>query len=313
MPTVSVIIPAYNRAKYVTKAIDSVLAQTYTDYEIIVVDDGSTDNTKDVLLPYMERINYIYQENKGVSAARNTGIRAATGRWIAFLDSDDIWLEEKLSAQMKYIKDSDAKVCFTNVTHIHEPKPLSFNDQDKCGATASKTFTEPFVLILDDFHQLYIQTMLIDRNLLEKAGCFDECMTIAEDTRLIFNLAFETAFIYIFTPQAIINRTIERKGLINDSIETRRNLNDAHISILSDVYFRCRKKNKSVTNNMCHLLGYFLSRRAEIACVDKDYQDAKRFAKDALHFAGDFKTYLRSMAVRLCPLLVAKRCKRVWN
>lgn len=102
-PTVSVVIPTYNRAKYVTETIDSVLSQSYTDYEIIVVDDGSTDNTREALAPYMDRIRYIHQQNSGVSAARNRGIKAARGKWIAFLDSDDIWLPEKLAVQIKDI------------------------------------------------------------------------------------------------------------------------------------------------------------------------------------------------------------------
>ena len=104
-PLVSVIIPTYNYGRFVTEAVESVLAQVlpdgqaYTDYEIIVVDDGSTDDTRERLAPYLDRIRYIYQENRGLSAARNTGIKAARGNFIAFLDSDDLWLPEKLAVQ----------------------------------------------------------------------------------------------------------------------------------------------------------------------------------------------------------------------
>ena len=97
-PTVSVIIPTYNRAHLVGRAIKSVLNQTYRDFEIIVVDDGSTDNTKDIIKEFQKkdkRIKYIpYEKNKGGSAARNTGIKAAKGEYIAFLDSDDEWAYE---------------------------------------------------------------------------------------------------------------------------------------------------------------------------------------------------------------------------
>ena len=105
-PLVSIIIPAYNVEKYVQEAIDSALSQIYKDIEIIVVDDGSTDNTKKVLNPYIKKgqIHYIYQENKGLSSARNTGIRAAKGGYIAFLDSDDLFLPEKMQRQVDFLE-----------------------------------------------------------------------------------------------------------------------------------------------------------------------------------------------------------------
>jgi len=97
---VSVIIPAYNGAAFLPEAIDSVLAQDYEPLEILVVDDGSTDDTHDVLRPYAPRIRYFYQENRGPSAARNLGIERARGDLIAFLDADDRWLPGKLAAQV---------------------------------------------------------------------------------------------------------------------------------------------------------------------------------------------------------------------
>lgn len=100
MPTVSVVIPTYNTAGYVTRAVDSVLAQTYQDLEIIVVDDGSTDATRERLAPYGNRIHYLYQENQERAAARNTGIRYAQGEYVAFLDADDYWLPSKLEQQV---------------------------------------------------------------------------------------------------------------------------------------------------------------------------------------------------------------------
>ncbi|MBO8173074.1 MAG: glycosyltransferase [Bacillaceae bacterium] len=104
MARVSVIIPTYNRARFIEDAIQSVLNQTYKDYEIIVVDDGSTDDTKDRVIKFGDKVRYIYQENQGPSAARNTGIRYARGEYIAFLDSDDRFLPDKLRKQMKYIR-----------------------------------------------------------------------------------------------------------------------------------------------------------------------------------------------------------------
>lgn len=103
-PEVSVVIPAYNSANFLGQALDSVFAQTYTDYEVIVVDDGSTDDTKTILQPYLSRINYIYQENQGVAAARNKGIEVARGNLVAFLDADDLFLPQKLQQQVALMK-----------------------------------------------------------------------------------------------------------------------------------------------------------------------------------------------------------------
>src|SRR5262245_24730960 len=96
---VSVVIPTFNRAHLITGAIESVLAQTLPPLEIIVVDDGSTDDTPERLAPYLDRIVFLGQENRGVSAARNAGIQAARGNLIAFLDSDDVWHPRKIEIQ----------------------------------------------------------------------------------------------------------------------------------------------------------------------------------------------------------------------
>ena len=99
-PLVSVVIPTYNSAEFLIQALESVFNQTYTNYEVIVVDDGSTDNTRQVIEPYRSRLNYIYQANQGVAVARNKGIEVARGEWIAFLDADDLFLPQKLQQQV---------------------------------------------------------------------------------------------------------------------------------------------------------------------------------------------------------------------
>src|SRR5574340_444159 len=101
---VSVIIPTYNRAALVPEAVASVLGQTWREFEVLVVDDGSTDGTLAALAPYAGQIRFLRRESRGgVSAARNTGIAAARGEWLAFLDSDDLWRPEKLARQMAYL------------------------------------------------------------------------------------------------------------------------------------------------------------------------------------------------------------------
>ena len=98
MSSVSVVIPTLNHGRYIRRAIDSVLAQTKAPDEVVVVDDGSTDDTEEVLASYGNAIQYVYQDNQGVSAARNTGIRLSTSNWVAFLDADDDWLNTNYRA-----------------------------------------------------------------------------------------------------------------------------------------------------------------------------------------------------------------------
>jgi glycosyltransferase involved in cell wall biosynthesis len=102
---VSVIIPNHNYARYIGEAVDGVLAQTYADIEIIVVDDGSTDNSEEILSAYGDRINVIFQQNQGVSAARNNGVRSSRGQYLAFLDADDSWMPQKLEKQVRAFED----------------------------------------------------------------------------------------------------------------------------------------------------------------------------------------------------------------
>src|SRR5215212_10925703 len=102
MPLVSVIIPAYNAGRTITAAVGSVLAQTFRDYEIVVADDGSTDDTGQCVARFGERVTYLRQDNAGPASARNLALRHATGKYVAFLDADDVWLPRKLERQIAY-------------------------------------------------------------------------------------------------------------------------------------------------------------------------------------------------------------------
>src|SRR5690349_17003226 len=119
-PAVSIIIPTFNRSSRLINAIESALRQTYTDFEIMVVDDGSTDDTRERLKPYVGRIRYVYQQNRGASAAKNKGIALATGKWVSILDDDDEWLPTKLECQLEALAryHEECGACFTNCQFI---------------------------------------------------------------------------------------------------------------------------------------------------------------------------------------------------
>jgi len=114
-----VVIPTYNRFPQVKHAIESVLSQTYRDFELWVVDDGSTDGTGEALRAYGDRITYVWQENNGVSAARNVGLRVSRGKYVAFLDSDDLWMPRKLEIQVRCMEENPQfPLCYTDEVWI---------------------------------------------------------------------------------------------------------------------------------------------------------------------------------------------------
>ena len=194
-PTVSVIIPTHNRAKLLGRAIESVREQTYHNLEIIVVDDNSTDNTEEVVKKFRDpRLTYIrHERNRGGSAARNTGIRAATSEYIAFLDDDDEWLESKTDQQLEAIKNFDAVLCAS----ISKRKNK-----------ASRAYRKP---IVDprDLRKGYIfgggASILLARSAVIKCNLFDPTLSCNQDWDLLVRLASQYRIAYISEPLVIYN------------------------------------------------------------------------------------------------------------
>jgi glycosyltransferase involved in cell wall biosynthesis len=175
---VSVVIPTYNRARHVVEAIESVLGQTLAPAEIIVVDDGSTDDTAERLAPYAGRIRYLRQENRGVSAARNTGIREASGEWVALLDSDDLWHPQKLEVQMDAIQ-ARSDLALAGSPRGREPRgPLPTPSVHDLGV-------RDFLLSV----RMGPSGVLIRRSSLEVVGYFDESLKCVEDRDMWLRLA----------------------------------------------------------------------------------------------------------------------------
>ncbi len=177
-PLVSVVIPTYNYARFVTHAVDSALAQTYSATEIIVVDDGSTDDTRHRLAPYRERIRYIWQENKGLSAARNTGIRHAKGGWVGFLDADDLWHPRKLEAQVGYLaRHRDIGLLAVDC--------IEFSGEPGSWPAIAELVSPPAQAITVE--QLAVRSRfgpsgaLVRKACFDEVGLFDEAMRAAED------------------------------------------------------------------------------------------------------------------------------------
>lgn len=176
MPSVSVIIPTFNRSRKLVRALRSVMKQRFRDYEVIVVDDGSSDDTYQALTSYMPMIRYVRQQvNRGVSAARNSGIRRASAPWIAFLDSDDYWLEDKLAVQMEYLERNPGTLaCQTEEIWIRDGRRV--NPRKKHKKPSGDIFAQSLKLCL-----VSPSCVMLKRSLLDEIGFFDETLPAAED------------------------------------------------------------------------------------------------------------------------------------
>jgi glycosyltransferase involved in cell wall biosynthesis len=185
----------------VINAIDSVLNQVYRDYEIIVVDDGSSDSTRERLRYYGDRVRYFYQENSGVSSARNSGIRVAHGDWIAFLDSDDEWESEYLHTQMHQVHGFPSAVAHTtNVSKVQigGSKNSHFAEcgfLDHFARTPVIIIERPLRVILSH-HLCWLQSSIIRRDILLETGLFDARLSILEDLDLLSRVALRGPFTF---------------------------------------------------------------------------------------------------------------------
>jgi len=199
MPAVSVIIPTYNRALMVKEAIESVLAQSYADRELIVVDDGSTDETKAVVSSFIPPLSYVYQEHQGVSAARNRGVVQARGEYLAFLDSDDLWLKDKLCRQMGFMKSHpEALICYTDEIWIR--RGVRVNPMKKHSKYSGMIFPHCLPLCI-----ISPSSALFARRLLDEVGMFDETLAVCEDYDLWLRIAARYP-IYLIEAPLIVKR-----------------------------------------------------------------------------------------------------------
>jgi glycosyltransferase involved in cell wall biosynthesis len=174
-PLVSVIIPTYNRGWVVQEAIDSVLDQDFSDYELIVVDDGSDDNTQEILEAYGKAITVLQQSSKGVSAARNSGIAEASGRLIAFLDSDDLWLPGKLTTQVKFFRENAGAV-INQTQEIWIRNGERVNPKKRHHKFSGMIFERSLALCL-----VSPSAVMIKKSLFDVVGGFDEDLPACED------------------------------------------------------------------------------------------------------------------------------------
>jgi len=258
----------------VAEAIQSVLNQTYRNFEIIVVDDGSTDNTREILAGFGDKIKVICQENKGVSAARNAGIAAARGDWVAFLDSDDLWLPDKLKIQVQ-----DLSKYPQAIAHAVDAKIQGYGEYDTTLFTLRGCVLEfrdkalrerPLLEVLNV--QFFTPTLVVSRRVLLLEGGFKEAYKIYEDLELVSRVAIKGPFVV----NTYVGVIVRRVGTPEAS--------------LSHQHVRDRCTSPLV---VCQILSGLLDRdeltHSERACVRRKLSGARFQLSEAMRSAGRYR------------------------
>ncbi|RDH83779.1 MAG: hypothetical protein DIZ80_06475 [endosymbiont of Galathealinum brachiosum] len=246
-PLVSIIIPAYNSEEFIGRALDSVFSQTYNNYEIIVIDDGSIDETSNIVRSYEQNIVYLYQENAGVSAARNAGISIATGELIALLDSDDLWYPDKLEIQVNaYLNNPEVSLIHTGIDKSPDFKgyvPIVNDDLIPV--------IKEFEAVFKDSN-LKTSSIMIPKKVLDDVGLFNVELPTAEDRDLFLRCSYNK--LVIFIPQILVFYPIFN-GSLSDELRSYQD----NIDVI-DAFIKCHPEfllnNKTLVNNAKSLIYY---------------------------------------------------------
>lgn len=272
-PLVSVIIPVYNRREMLLQAVDAVLAQSFTDFELIVVDDGSTDDTPAALAPFSDVITLLTQENRGVSAARNVGVSRSKGEFIAFLDSDDLWLPDKLKRQVAFFKARpEALACQTEEVWIKSGRRV--NPGKKHRKPSGMIFMPSLELCL-----VSPSAAMIKKSFFLDMGGFDESLPACEDYDLWLRISCRYPIYLIDDPLVI------KRGGHEDQLSSTPGLDKFRIQALQKIIASAnltpvmREAATAVLVQKCHIYAQGCAKRKKIREAEKYYLIAETAIK----------------------------------
>ena len=276
-PAVSVVIATYNRAHLIAETLESILGQSFRDFEVIVVDDGSTDHTRDVVAPFGPRVQYIYQSNRGPSAARNLGVRQAIGAWISIQDSDDLSASNHLSVLHGYADaHPNVGMVFANGAYIGGPE---HKRNTIIPAPKSRALSRRGVVISDIFDKsiVRLQAALISKSAYEKVGGHDESLRICMDLDLSFRLLMHFPMAYI---DEVVFSYRKHEGNIGRNEELRLTEN---IRVIEKLLRDYAQANHMIgERKIARRLAYRYYRLAKGRWKRRQYADARQAVRQAV-------------------------------
>lgn len=311
-PKVSVVMPAYNTARYIAESLDSVFAQTFQDFEVIVVNDGDPDTPQleDVLRPYMSRIQYIKQENRGLSGARNTAMRRARGEFLAFLDSDDIWMPGYLEAQVKFLEQNPRVVAsIADVLRFGELAGReSVHKMRKDGSGNILNFEQ---MLKREGSQLPSAT--VARSSRAKLCMFDEKLNFMEDIDFLYRVMFPNGLI-AYLDQVLVKyrkHAASITGAFGERDVTKKELES----------LRCLDRKLPLTSTQRSYVNKEIAAlEAEIAMMDAyqhlsshEFDQAYTCLRRANTYYRDARIKLALVNLKIFPRVTAKLLVLRWN
>jgi glycosyltransferase involved in cell wall biosynthesis len=283
MPRVSVIIPSYNRAEMLDISVTSVLEQSFTDFEILIIDDGSKDNTKEKVESFNDaRIKYIYKKNGGVSSARNAGIDNSSGEFIAFLDDDDCWPADYLEKIMAVMdKDKDIGLAYCKTVFVKDGQIKKTDDVRRC-------FSGDITEKLFQMSSIWPSAVFV-RKCIVKDTRFDLSLTVAEDSDFFLRLSVGIKCLFVDS------LTVQR----NDTSQSlSKSFNCARILVLERFYYKLGGDKIISAKIAARKLGkaYYSASKKQIKA--KSYTSAKYLLRKAIkHCPDDWKFYLKYLSI----------------
>ena len=309
-PQISIVIPAYNVAPYIAETLESVFAQTYTNYEIIVVNDGSpdTEEFEQAIAPYLNRIHYLKQENLGASMARNAGVQAALGEFIAFLDADDLWQPNYLHEQMQLIGERKADLVCADATMFGEPgtEGQSYMTLLMNGAPASDDVS--FLQLIEASRCLITSGIVARRERLLDVGLFDPALRTAQDFDMWLRLALNGARLS-YQRQPLLKYRCRTDGLTGDEINSHQRELRVFDKIEKDYDLSATNREEvlSVIRDRRALLHFELGK---LCAARGDFEKARDSFAESRRLRPALKKSAAIWLMRSAPRLMQSICAR---